>query len=174
MTYTPEQQAIIDIFDEHVQAEITGDLDRTLETMSVNPHIIIAANRMGGNGPDAVRAFYQDSLIGQFFAPDTEVTDLTYTVADGRIVIEQILQFSHSQRMDWMLPGVEPTGKRVKIALVVIVGTADGKVSYEHIYWNQASVLVQVGLLDPALLPVTDGREVDLLLDPSSADFRTT
>ena len=53
-----------------------------------------------------------------------------------------------------MLPNIPPTGKRIEIPLVVIVGFSNGKVTHEHIYWDQASVLVQIGLLNPAGLPV--------------------
>jgi carboxymethylenebutenolidase len=61
---------------------------------------------------------------------------------------------THASEIDWMLPGVKPTGRRVEIPLIAIVRFVDGKVAHEHIYWDQASVLVQVGLLGPAGLPV--------------------
>ncbi len=70
--------------------------------------------------------------------------------------------------MDWMLPGVPPTGKRVEIPIVVVVGFRDGKIASEHIYWDQASVLVQVGLLDPDTLPVAGSENARKMLDPSS------
>lgn len=52
-----------------------------------------------------------------------------------------------------MLPGVPATNKRVEIILVSIVSLRGGRLYSEHVYWDQASVLVQVGLLDPKLLP---------------------
>jgi carboxymethylenebutenolidase len=173
MNLTAEQQASWDAFQTHVGAEIAEDLDGTLATMGPVPHNIIAANLNGGHGRDGVRRFYADRLIGQFFPPDCKVTDLSHTIADGRVVIEQILEFTHTARMDWMLPGIEATGRGVRIPLVVIVGLEEGKVAYEHIYWNQASVLAQIGILDPAILPIADGSEVDLLLDPSLPLYRT-
>jgi carboxymethylenebutenolidase len=68
--------------------------------------------------------------------------------------------------MDWMLPGVPPTGKKVTVALVAIIGFREGKVSHEHIYWDQASVLVQLGLLDPSLLPVAGAESAAKVSDP--------
>jgi carboxymethylenebutenolidase len=65
-----------------------------------------------------------------------------------------IFSFTHTSEVDWMLPGVAPTGRRVEVPLVAIVRFVDGKVAHEHIYWDQASVLVQVGLLEPKGLPV--------------------
>ena len=71
-----------------------------------------------------------------------------------------------------MLPGVAPTGKKVEIALVVIVGFKDGKVSHEHIYWDQASLLVQIGLLDPTGLPVCGAEAARKIADPSLPNRR--
>ena len=170
--FTASQQELWDVFQRHVGAEIEENLEETMATMASEPHNIIVANLVGGFGYDGVRQFYKDRLIGQFFPADCAVTDLTRTIADNTIVVEQVLEFTHSQRMDWMLPGVEPTGRPVRIALVVIVGVDHGKVAYEHVYWDQASVLVQIGLLDPTGLPVADGRAVDLLFDPSRDMYR--
>jgi carboxymethylenebutenolidase len=69
--------------------------------------------------------------------------------------------------MDWMLPGLAPTGKRVEVPLVVIVRFREGKLAHEHIYWDQASVLVQLGLLDAAGLPVAGIESARKALDPS-------
>jgi carboxymethylenebutenolidase len=69
--------------------------------------------------------------------------------------------------MDWMLPGIAPTGRRVEVALVVIVRFRDGKLAHEHIYWDQASVLAQLGLIDPAKLPVAAADSARKVLDPA-------
>ena len=63
-----------------------------------------------------------------------------------------------------MLPGIPPTGKRVEIPHVVVMKFENGKVAHEHIYWDQASVLVQVGLLDPVNLPVAGVEQAGNLL----------
>jgi carboxymethylenebutenolidase len=78
-----------------------------------------------------------------------------------------VFEFTHTIKMDWMLPGVAPTGKHVKVPLVVIVHFRDGKLAHEHIYWDQASVLVQLGLLDGSKLPVAGAESADKVLDPS-------
>ena len=64
------------------------------------------------------------------------------------------VSFTHDSPWDYLLPGVPPTGKRVELPHVVVMKFENGKVAHEHIYWDQASLLVQVGLLDPANLPV--------------------
>ena len=66
-----------------------------------------------------------------------------------------------------MLPGIAPTNRRVEVALVAIVRFKDGKLAHEHIYWDQASVLVQIGLLDPVNLPVVGIDSAKKVLDPS-------
>jgi carboxymethylenebutenolidase len=70
--------------------------------------------------------------------------------------------------MDWLLPGIPPTGRRVEIPIVVVVQFREGKIVSEHIYWDQASVLVQVGLIDPEELPVSGAESARKVLDPSS------
>ena len=74
---------------------------------------------------------------------------------------------THTIQMDWMLPGIAPTGKRVEVPVVVIVGFRDGKIAYERIYWDQASVLVQIGLLDPNTLPIVGSESARKVLDPN-------
>jgi carboxymethylenebutenolidase len=86
------------------------------------------------------------------------------TVGQGRVVDELVASFTHDLEIPAILPGVPPTGRRVELPFVVVMGTEDGKVAYEHIYWDQASVLVQLGLLDPSRLPVSGGEQADRLL----------
>ena len=86
--------------------------------------------------------------------PDTALTPISRTVGTDQLVDEMIFSFTHTMEMPWMLPGVKPTGKRVEIPLVVIVKFRDGKLAHEHIYWDQASVLKQIGLITDPTLPV--------------------
>src|SRR6185436_19099785 len=107
----------------------------------------------GGRGRSEMLEFY-----GQHFIPkmpaDTRLTPVSRTVGQGRVIDEMIFAFTHDIVMDWMLPGVAPTGRQVEVPLVVVVQLRAGKVVCERIYWDQASVLVQLGLLDSARLPV--------------------
>jgi carboxymethylenebutenolidase len=155
------------IFAQHMDAELAGDLDQTLATMTADPHLVNVPTMVGGAGPEGVRSFYADHLIGQFFPPDVEFTPVSRTCGDGRLVDELIISFTHTATIDWMLPGVEPTGRPVTVAFVVVVGVEDAKISYEHIYWDQATVLVQIGLLDPTGLPVAGRDAAAQLLDPT-------
>lgn len=160
-------RTVADLFDEHMQAELDGDLDRTMATMCDEPHLNHVPVRAGGFGGPSVRDFYDNHLVGKFFPPDVEITTVSRTVGEEQVVDEFVFTFTHTQAIDWMLPGVPPTGRRVRIPLVVIVRAQDGKVAHEHIYWDQASVLVQLGLLDPTGLPVTGADQAEQLLDPS-------
>jgi len=153
-----------DLFARHMGAELAGDLETTLATMTDNPHLINVPSMVGGSGREGVRAFYADHLVGKFFPPDVEFTDVSRTIGDGRLVDELVISFTHTQEIEWMLPGVAPTGRPVTVAFVVIVGIADGKIAYEHIYWDQATVLVQLGLLNPDGLPVAGGEAAAGLL----------
>ena len=158
------------IFGAQMEAELAGDLDKTLATMSADPHIVNVPTMVGGRGPAGVRTFYANRLIGQFFPPDVKFETISRTYSAERLVDELIISFTHTAAIDWMLPGVKPTGKFVEVVFVVIVGLQDGKVSYEHIMWDQANVLVQIGLLDPAGLPVTGAGAAAKLRNPSLPD----
>ena len=120
----------------------------------------------GGSGRDELREFYSKRFIPQM-PPDTEMTPVSRTIGENQIVDELVFKFTHTIAMDWILPGIPPTGKRVEIPLVAIVRVRDGKLAHEHIYWDQASVLVQIGLLDPAKLPVVGVESAKKVLDPS-------
>ena len=154
------------LFEQHVGAELAGDLDTTMNTMSDEPHLNHVPTMAGGVGREGVRAFYRDHLVGKFFPPDVKMTNVSSTVGNDQVVDEVVISSTHTTPMDWLLPGVAPTGKPVEMAVVVIVGVKDGKISHEHIYWDQAGVLVQVGLLDPAGLPVSGAASARKVLNP--------
>lgn len=161
-----EQQAMVALFQQHVGAELSGDLETTLNTMGDNPHLNHVPTMAGGVGREGVRAFYRDHLVGTFFPPDVEMKRVSSTVGQDQIVEEIFISFTHTTPIDWLLPGVAPTGKRVEMAVAVVVGFKDGKISHEHIYWDLAGVLVQAGLLNPAGLPVTGAESARKVLDP--------
>src|SRR3981189_3487767 len=155
MTTLSEQEARVALVERHVDAELVGDLKTTMATMTDNPHLTNVPSMVGGVGRDGVLAFYRDHLVGRFFPPDVKMTNVSRTVGHDQVVEELVISFTHTTPAGWILRGGPPTGKRVEVAVVVIVGFKDGKISHEHIYWDQASVLVQVGLLDPKGLPVS-------------------
>ena len=146
-----------------MQAELNADLASTLATMVAEPHLLNLGSGTGGKGHAAVEEFYATRLIGQFFPPDVEFIPISRTEDGERLVDEMVIRFTHTETIGHLLPGVAPTGRRVEMALVVIVGVSDGKVAYEHIYWDQAGLLAQLGLLDPAGLPIASDTAAQLL-----------
>ncbi len=160
------KQAMIDTFQKHVGAELAGDLETTMATMTADPHLHNVPTMIGGVGREGVRDFYKNHLVGKFFPPDVKMTNVSSTVGDDQIVDELVISFTHTVPIDWMLPKVVPTGKPVEVAFAVIVGFKDGKITHEHIYWDQASVLVQIGLIDPKGLPVVGAESARKILNP--------
>ena len=167
VSLSPEQQTIADLFQRHMQAELDGDLETTMATMVDHPHLNHVPVLAGGVGREGVRDFYADHLVGKFFPPDVEVINVSRTVGSDQLVDELVIRFTHTTAIDWMLPGVEPTGNRVEIAVVAVVKVDGDRIAHEHIYWDQASVLVQIGLLEPAGLPVSGAEQARKVLDPS-------
>jgi carboxymethylenebutenolidase len=155
------------VFDEHVRHEFeTRDVEATMATMAPHPQINHVPTLAGGSGREDVRTFYADHFIGQW-PDDTRIQPLSRTEGADRVVDELLISFTHDLVMDTFLPGIRPTGKRVELPLVVVVGFQDSRVASEHIYWDQASLLVQVGLLDAAGLPVTGVEQARKLTDPT-------
>ncbi len=167
-TLTPSQQAMSNLWDTHMRSEFESrSVEDTLETMVDDPHVNHVPVLTGGVGLEEVRKFYSERFIPQQ-PPDTEIIPVSRTVGNNRLVDELISRFTHTVEMDWLLPGIPPTGRRVEIPLVVVVQFRDGKIAHEHIYWDQASVLVQVGLIDPEKLPVSGAESAQKVLDPAS------
>jgi carboxymethylenebutenolidase len=164
---TPGQQSLNNLWEEHLRDEFTTqDTNATLETMVPDAYVNHIPVLTGGVGHEQLHEFYSRHFIPKMPA-DTEIVPVSRTIGTERLVDEMIFRFTHTIEMDWMLPGIAPTGKRVECPLVVIVHFRDGKLSNEHIYWDQASVLVQLGLLDAANLPVAGLETARKLADPS-------
>jgi carboxymethylenebutenolidase len=147
------------VFDAHVVAEfVSKDLDATLATMTDEPVVVHVPVITGGRGRHQVASFYREHFLPAW-PEDVEVTQISRTVGSNRVIDELLVRFTHTRVMDFWLPGVAPTGRRVALPIVVVVGFDGDKIAYEHIYWDQASLLVQVGMVEPDSLPVTGGEE---------------
>ena len=147
-------QDLARLWEEHTNHEFaTRDTESTLATMVDDAYVNHVPVLTGGAGKSALRAFYSVDFIPKM-PPDTKLTPISRTVGEDQLVDEMIFSFTHSMEMPWMLPGIPPTHKRVEIPLVAIVHFRDGKLAHEHIYWDQASVLKQIGLLSDESLPV--------------------
>ncbi|HUI81863.1 MAG TPA: ester cyclase [Bryobacteraceae bacterium] len=148
------QADLAQLWEEHTSHEFTTrDTESTLATMTDDAYVNHVPVLTGGVGKNALRLFYSRDFISTM-PPDTRLTPISRTVGDDQLVDEMIFSFTHTQEMPWMLPGIAPTNRYVEVALVAIVRFRDGKLAHEHIYWDQASVLKQLGLLTDARLPV--------------------
>ena len=142
------------LWEEHTAHEFaTRDTEATLATMVEDAYVNHIPTLTGGHGKPALRDFYSKDFI-PCMPPDTTLTPVSRTVGTDQLVDEMIFAFTHTVEMPWMLPGVAPTGKSVEVPLVAIVRFREGKLAHEHIYWDQASVLKQIGLITDSSLPV--------------------
>jgi carboxymethylenebutenolidase len=154
------------LWQQHTDHEfVTRDTEATLATMVEDAYVNHIPVLTGGRGKDALRAFYSNDFIPKM-PPDTTLIPISRTVGEDQLVDEIIFSFTHTQEMPWMLPGVAPTNLPVKIPLVAIVKFRDGKLAHEHIYWDQASVLKQIGLLSDPRLPVCGVETARKVVDP--------
>ena len=152
------------LFDSHIAREFADfDVDATMETMVAEPYVHCIATLAGGIGGREVRRFYTEHFINQI-PKDAKVTPISRTIGTDQVVDELIVSFTHDTQWDYLLPGIPPTGKKVELPHVVVMRFENGKVAHEHVWWDQASLLVQVGLLDPANLPVVGVEQARRLL----------
>ena len=142
------------LWEAHCRCEFeTKDADAALATMVAEPYVNHIPTMTGGAGGDQLKRFYKYHFIG-VNPPDFRLTPISRVIGPDCLVDEFIVQFTHTTEIDWLLPGVPPTGRTVEVPTVAIVKFRGDKIVHEHIYWDQASVLVQIGLIDPAGLPV--------------------
>ena len=160
------------LWDAHCHHEFAArDVDATMATMVAEPYVNHIPTMTGGVGQAHLRRFYRHHFV-HGNPPDTRLVPLSRTVGATQVVDEMLFCFTHTTEIDWMLPGVAPTGRYVEVPLVAIVRFRGDKLCHEHIYWDQASVLAQIGKLDPAGLPVAGVESARKLLDetqPSNA-----
>ena len=162
---------LIRLWEEHTKHEFsTRDTEATLDTMVDDAYVNHVPTMTGGFGKAALREFYSRDFIPSM-PPDTTLTPVSRTVGEDQLVDEMIFSFTHTQEIPWMLPGIAPTNRRVEIPLVAIVRFRGDKLAHEHIYWDQASVLKQIGLLPAMSLPVYGAETARKVLDPK-ADYK--
>jgi carboxymethylenebutenolidase len=158
--------ALSSAWDKHLSAEFAAkDADQAVATMTAEAYVNLIPLMVGARGRDGVRDFYAKHFLQQL-PPDIEMVPVSRTIGPDQVVDEMIIRFTHSIRMDWLLPGVPPTGRRVEVPFVAIIRFEGDKIVHEHLYWDQASVLVQIGLLDRTL-PVRGGEIAAQVLDPT-------
>ena len=161
-----DQETLARLWEEHIRHEFTTkSTDDTIATMVEDAYVNHVPVMTGGFGEPELRLFYSAHFIPKM-PPDLEMTSVSRTIGSDQLVEEMVLKFTHTVEIDWMLPAIAPTGRPVEVALVVVVRFRDGKVAHEHIYWDQASVLVQLGLIDPDGLPVAGAESARKVLDP--------
>ena len=147
-TLTPDQQTMLASWQQHTYAEfVLKDADAALATMTEHPYVFIIPSGIARVGRAAVHEFYANQFLPNI-PPDLEITSLSQTFGTDRIAEEMVIRFTHTIDVDWMLPGLPATGRRVEFALVGVIQFEAGKVANEHLYWDQATVLSQLGVLN--------------------------
>ena len=164
---TSAQQALAELWDQHMRSEFVAHnaqeaVDTMVEDATVN-HVPVLT---GGVGRQQVQEFYSTTFLPQI-PPDLQITPTSRTIGTDQLVDEFVATFTHTIQMDWFLPGVPPTGKPVAVPVVAIVQFREGKMASESLYWDQASVLVQLGLLTAETLPVSGVESARKVLDPT-------
>jgi carboxymethylenebutenolidase len=158
---------LVALWEAHCRYEFdTRDVDATMQTMVSEPYVNHIPIMTGGVGHDQLKRFYKYHFIG-VNPPDFRLTPISRTVGTDCVVDEFIVHFTHTTEIDWLLPGIPPTGCVVEVPTVAIVKFEGDKLAHEHIYWDQASVLVQIGLLDPKYLPVAGAETAHKVMDRS-------
>ena len=151
---TPHQQMLSDLWDAHCQYEFDPShksVAKTMETMTEQPHVNHIPTSIGGTGKRMLSHFYGEHFI--FSNPEMTLKTVSRTVGNTQLVDELLLSTNHTKPIPWLLPGVQPTGKHLEFPLVAIVRFGQNmhglwRLEHEHIYWDQAGILAELGLLD--------------------------
>ena len=166
--YSGSEQVLIDVWKAHTAAEFEQrNADAAIATMTDHPVLVHVPVNTGASGKAELRRFYEEIFIPQL-PPDAELQLLSRSVGQNRLIDEFVLRFTHTLRMDWFAPGIEATGRRLVVPHVAVISFENGKISSEHIYWDQATVLMQMGLLKKPL-PVIGDAQCAPLLDANAA-----
>ncbi|MGA7369380.1 MAG: hypothetical protein WBX01_09635 [Nitrososphaeraceae archaeon] len=156
------------VFDKHVRSEFEDkDVEETMKTMGKDPYVLHVPVLTGGVGYDGVYNFYKNDFVGKM-PKDAKFTNISRTVGKNQVVDELIMSFTHDIEIKALLPGIQPTGKYVELPIVVVMKFRGNKIAYEHIYWDQASFLTQIGLLDAKSLPIKGIEQSEKLKELSS------
>jgi carboxymethylenebutenolidase len=152
------------LWDKHLESEFAHKSpEEALKTMTDNPRVTIVPSMIGGKGTEELRNFYARHFLNQL-PPDMEVTSVSRTIGQGRVVDELVLKFTHTVQMDWVLPGIPPTGKRIEFAMAVVVYTEGDRISAENLYWDSATILKQAGLITDPKLPILGAEHAQNML----------
>jgi carboxymethylenebutenolidase len=153
------------VFGAHMAAEFElRDADKAMETITEAPSLLHVPVATGANGKDRLLGFYRDHFVGKWPA-DLSVERISRTASDNMLIDEFIVRFTHDVVMDAILPGLAPTGRRVELPHVAVVGFEGGRIAFERIYWDQGSLLVQLGVLDAKHLPPLGSQQAEAVLN---------
>jgi carboxymethylenebutenolidase len=167
MSESSTASAQTDLWDTHLQSEFSAkSTEEALATMTDTPRVNVVALMVGATSREQLAVFYSKHFLNQL-PPDIEMIPVSRTVGAERVVDEMVIRFTHTLQMDWVLPGVPPTGRRIEFAMVAIVQFEKGRIAHEHLYWDNATILRQAGLLTDPLLPVCGAESARQVLDPS-------
>jgi carboxymethylenebutenolidase len=163
---------LVTLWEKHCEYEfVTRDVDATMSTMVSEPYVNHIPTMTGGVGYEDLHRFYKNHFISRL-PRDTRIVLVSRTVGADRVVDELLFCCTHDTEIDFLLPGVPPTGKPLEIPTIAVVTFRGDKIAHEHIYWDQATALVQIGLLEPKGLPVAGVETARKLVDearPSNA-----
>ncbi len=166
-TQASAEKSVTGLWESHLRAEFAHkNPDEAMETMTKDPVVTIVPTLIGGRGPEELHRFYATHFLNQI-PPDMEIVPVSRTVGQGRVVDELVIRFTHTIQMDWVLPSIPPTGKRIEVAMVVVVYMEGDRISAEHIYWDNATILHQAGLITDPKLPILGAESARYMLNPT-------
>jgi len=157
------RQMLLSLWHQHTYAKFElNDADAVLETMTDNPHVLCIPSGSGGAGKKGVRGFYAHQFMPGI-PPDLELLPISEIFADEYFVTEYVMKFTHTIRMEWMLPGIPATGRKAELLVVAIVRFENGKIASKHVYWDAAALLFQLRLTDSAAVAAGVGSAMKVL-----------
>lgn len=155
------------LWEQHAYYEFgLRDADKTISTMVAEPYVNHVPTLSGGVGRKQLHHFYKHFFV-DVHPDDMEITLVSRTVGVDRVVDEMVATFTHDRLIEYLLPGIPPTGRRISVTTVAVVSFRGSKLYHEHIHYDMGTLLAQAGLIDPKLLPVAGAEAAEKVLDPA-------
>ena len=159
----PARQMQLSQWHRHTYAKFElKDADAALEAMTDNPTVFCVPSGRGATGKEGVHKFYANQFLPSI-PPDMELLPISEIFAEKHVVAEYVMRFTHLLQMDWMLPGVPPTGRRAELLLVTVIQFDNDRIASEHVYWDAAALLFQLRLINSTAVAAGIGSAAKLL-----------
>ena len=137
-------------WDAHLDALlIRRDVAAALAPLAAESSLLHIPAMTGAAGRRDLERFYADQVLPHL-PGDLALSRISRTVDRWRLVEETTVAFTHDRQLPWLLPGVEPTGRRAEVLAIAVVGFDRERIRSQRVLWDHATLAAQLDITVPA------------------------